>query len=184
VSEDHKVHFDEFKVYLESAERTTDRRLDLNKTNAPLALLILAGIGAMVSWSYDKDQIAPIADLAVFLVSLLAAIFCFWWWKQIISYKELNSAKFQILNEMAKKLVITDGEGKVPSHRPFEKEWSLMEKNETLGKFGKMRALTASPSELTVPKSFLVAFLLISVAAVVVAVKQDYYMVLLFWRPS
>lgn len=184
MSGDDKVHFDEFKVYLESAERTTDRRLDLNKTNASLALLILAGIGAIVSWSYDKDQIAPIAGLAVFLVSLLAAVFCFWWWKQIISYKELNSAKFQILNEMAEKLVFPDGEEQVSSHRPFEKEWRLMEKGETLGKFGTVLALSASPSELTVPKSFLAAFLFICLSAIVVAAKQDYYTVLFFWRPS
>lgn len=49
MSAEEKVHLDEVKQYLESAGRITERRLDLNKTNASLDLLILAGIGAMVS---------------------------------------------------------------------------------------------------------------------------------------
>jgi len=65
--EDEPVHFDEFKMYLDSAEKTTDRRLDLNKTNASLALLILAGLGAIMSWSYQKPEIKAIATLAVLL---------------------------------------------------------------------------------------------------------------------
>ena len=180
--EDEPVHFDEFKMYLDSAEKTTDRRLDLNKTNASLALLILAGLGAIMSWSYQKPEIKAIATLAVLLVSLLAVLFCRWWWQQIVSYKELNSAKSTVLNDMAKRLVFASNGSSVRSHLPFEKEWAILQENRSLSKFGKGYALGASLSEVTVPISFLFAFCMILTCSSVLVVTRHYYTALLFWH--
>lgn len=174
-----KVHFEEFKIYLESAERTTDRRLELNKTNASLALLIIAGIGATASWSFGKD-IIPYAVFAIAMISLLAAVFCRWWWRQIVSYKELNAAKFAVLNEMAPRIVYPDVNGvQCKSQEPFAREWEILQRNQSLGKFKSGFALGASLSELTVPKSFMILFIVILLICILIAILGRYDLVLI-----
>lgn len=159
------VHFDEFRMYLESAERTTDRRLELTKTNASLSVLIFAGIGAIVSWSFGKPEVQPYAILIVALIGLLATIFCLWWLKQIISYKDLNNAKFSVLEEMAPSVVFTEESDKpCESFQPFKREWEIYEqilKNKSLQRFTAGKALSASISEITVPATFMASFFLI-----------------------
>lgn len=176
----HRVHFEEFRMYLESAERTTDRRLALNKSNASLSLLIMAGIGAIVSWSFGKDDVEPYAVTIIAAIALLAAIFCRWWLQQIVSYKELNAAKFEVLNEMASRIMFPDaGEESCFSHQPFAREWEILKKKKSLRPFKSGLALGASLSELTVPKTFIVSFSVIFVASVTIATLGRYDLVIL-----
>lgn len=179
-SEAECVHFEEFKLFLESAERVTDRRLELNRTNASISLLIIAGLGTSLAWVYDKKDLFPIAVLAIAMISLLAAMFCRWWWQQIESYKELNGAKFQILNDMARRTVFSiDEKNTVPSYEPFAKEWQTLEERMALQKFQSRLALGASWSELTIPKSFLFLYCIIFTSAIVVFVLNRFDIVLL-----
>jgi hypothetical protein len=69
------VHFDEFKMVLDSAEKVTDRRIDLNRSNASLCLLIVAGVGTIIGWSNDKPSLFPLALVAVTTISILASLF-------------------------------------------------------------------------------------------------------------
>lgn len=167
-------------MYLESAERTTDRRLELNKTNASLSLLIFAGIGAMASWSFGKPEIEPFSSLIVGTISLLAAIFCRWWWKQVVSYKDLNSAKFTVLNEMAPRIVFPDiNDQSCCSDQPFHREWEILKEKEALRRFGGGFALGASLSEVTVPVTFMISFSLIFLSCVLLAFLGRYDLALL-----
>lgn len=155
------VHFEEFKMFLDSAEKVTDRRLDLNKSNASLCLLITAGIGTIIGWSFDKP-ILPLTLLATTVISALAAAFCRWWWLQIEAYKALNSAKFKILNEMAPRVVFKEDVGKpVGSYEPFDREWKILQATNSLEQYKKGLALGSTWSELTIPKSFLFLYLII-----------------------
>lgn len=175
-----RVHFEEFRMYLESAERTTDRRLELNKSNASLSLLILAGIGAIVSWSFGKGEVEPYSVFIIAAISLLAAIFCRWWWKQVVSYKDLNSAKFEVLNGMAPRIVFPDvADQSCCSDQPFLKEWDILKEKQSLGGYKKGFALGASLSELTVPITFMIAFSLIFAICILVAVLGRYDLVML-----
>ena len=159
------VHFDEFRMYLESAERTTDRRLELTKTNASLSILIFAGIGAIVSWAFGKPEVQPYAILIVAMISILATVFCLWWLKQIISYKDLNTAKFRVLEEMAPSVVFAEENGApCESFQPFKREWEIYEEillKKSLQRFKAGKALSASISEITVPATFMISFFLI-----------------------
>lgn len=174
-----RVHFEEFRMYLESAERTTDRRLELNKSNASLSLLILAGIGAIVSWSFGKDGVQPFAVVIIGAIALLAAVFCRWWWKQVVSYKDLNSAKFKVLNEMAPRIVFPDVlDLSCCSDEPFRKEWDILKRNQSLGVFKSGLALGASLSEITVPVMFMICFSLIFLVSAMMAVFGRYDLVI------
>jgi hypothetical protein len=173
-----RVHFEEFRMYLDTAERITDRRLELNKSNAATSLLIIAGIGAISSWSFGKPDVQPHAVFVVGAISVLAAIFCRWWWRQIISYKDLNGAKFEILNEMAPLVVFSDGTS-CSSYEPFAKEWDAMERKKALSKYKNRLALGASLSELTVPITFMIAFCAIFVITATISVVGRYDLALL-----
>lgn len=174
-----RVHFEEFRMYLESAERTTDRRLELNKSNASLSLLIMAGIGAIVSWSFGKDDVEPYAVTIIAAIALLAAIFCRWWLQQIVSYKDLNAAKFDVLNEMAPRIVFPDvDERSCISHQPFAREWEILKKKQSLSPFKSGFALGASLSELTVPRTFIVSFSMIFVVSVTIAILDRYDLII------
>nr|WP_188477190.1 hypothetical protein [Primorskyibacter flagellatus] len=164
-------------MYLDTAERITDRRLELNKSNAATSLLIMAGIGAISSWSFGKPDVQAYAVFVVGSISVLAAIFCRWWWQQIVSYKDLNGAKFEVLNEMAPLIVFPD-ETSCRSFEPFSKEWRAMENKMALQKYKSRLALGASLSELTVPITFMTAFCAIFLITVVVSMVSRYDLVL------
>ena len=180
VSEDErtKVHFEEFRMYLDTAERITDRRLELNKSNASTSLLIIAGIGAISSWAFGKPDVQSYAVFAVGAISILAAIFCRWWWRQIISYKDLNGAKFEVLNEMASLIVFSDN-SVCKSYEPFAKEWEVMEAKKALRTYKTRLALGASLSELTVPVTFMTTFCAIFVISITISAISRYDLVLM-----
>src|ERR1700733_3792064 len=163
--------FEEFRLVYESAEKVTDRRLELNRANASLSILVIGGRGIVAGWAYDPKRSADAAQLAIFVVftvSILSIYFCRWWHAQLVAYKELNAAKFDVLNEMAKNVVFPDHPSAlVVSAKPFEREWDLLEQRRQLGKFKRGFALSSSPSELTIPKSFLIFFFLTASACVV-----------------
>ncbi|MES1199444.1 MAG: hypothetical protein ABUS48_05620 [Pseudomonadota bacterium] len=171
----HGVPFDHFKLFYESAERVTDRRIALNHTNASLACLIAGGIGVLAAWALgqQKKEIAEGAILVLAFVSLLAAAFSRWWWKQIEAYKDLNRSKFAVLKEMARNIVFVNTEKPpVCTFDPFLWEWELSKKADTLSKYKDTLALGSSWSELIVPKAFLCFFLSVAFAAVVVFVLK------------
>lgn len=118
-------------------------------------MLVFAGIGAIASWSFGNQDIAPYSVAIVGTISALASIFCIWWWRQIISYKQLNGAKFVVLDQMAKKLLLNTIDSQICcSFEPFRKEWEIMKNNDALksGKWG--FAMSATIPEIVVPIAF------------------------------
>jgi hypothetical protein len=169
------IHFDEFKMMLDTAEKVTDRRLELNKSNASLCLFVVAGIGTVLGWSHDKRDILPFALVAVTMISILAAAFCVWWWRQVETYKVLNTAKFRVLQEMAPGIVFKEGSGHdVKSFKPFDREWEIMQELKALQHFKGHLALGSSWSELTIPKAFLAIFVIVIVLSAVLFFSRGY----------
>ena len=120
------IPFEEYKMYYELTELVTDRRLSLNRTNTSLCLLIAAGIGVILGWSFEKKEILPLSLIVAAVISVLATLFCRWWLNQLISYKDLNTAKFQVLSEMAPKVIFTGAPAEAKSFLPFDKEWQRL----------------------------------------------------------
>jgi hypothetical protein len=152
------VPFGHFQLFYDSIERVTERRLGLNRANASLASLIAAGMGVIAAWAYDKEGARQIALLLIFFLSMLAAIFCRWWWRQIEDYKQLNGAKFDVLSHMAKNIVFLGEERGRATFDPFLWEWKLIEAQKALMGWKGRLVLGASWSEMIVPKAFLVFF--------------------------
>jgi hypothetical protein len=165
------IPFAQYQLFYESAERVTDRRLTLNRTNASLAIFIAAGIGLVVAWAFDKPDLRPVALLVSSFLSVLAALFCRWWWKQIEDYKALNSWKFKVLAAMSKNLISGDASQNRHSFDPFFWEWEIGKSDkQILRNFGTSKALGSTFSELVVPKAFLVFFISTAVSTLAYSV--------------
>jgi hypothetical protein len=166
--------FDEFKLIYESAEKVTDRRLELNRSNASLSILVIAGMGITAGWAHDKPDTIWFAFGLTGAMSVLGYFFCLWWRQQLVSYKDLNTAKFDVLNEMAKNVVFPGyGDRAVTSAEPFDREWQKLLKRKQLQPRRKdVFALSASFSELTVPASFQVFFAITTISSLLVIIVR------------
>ena len=106
------------------------------------------------------------------LVSGLASVFCWFWIAQIDDAKQLNNAKFKVLQDMAPKMVFDSSGSASPSrsYQPFAKEWEVLQTSDALSKRSprqgrSMVVLRGSSAEYFVPKSFRLVFACILVAA-------------------
>jgi hypothetical protein len=166
--------FDEFKLYYDSTEQVTDRRLSANRWNYSISVAILLAIAAIYSWSIANRTYFFLALIAIVLLAALAATFCLFWLRQVEDWKSLNAAKFEVLSEMAARLVFTGPNGEpdpdLKSYRPFDKEWKILQQRRRLStvrimKFGQLEALNASGAELFMPRAFMAMFGVLFVAA-------------------
>jgi hypothetical protein len=162
-----RVAFDEFKLFYESAEKVTDRRNAANRWNYSICIAILGAIAAIISWSLDKPTFLMTGIVCVVLLAAMAALYCTLWVGQIRDLKELNNAKFTVINEMANFVSFGDGSNeKLISYKPFEKEWDALTKAKIAEEVKSINiiALKSSNIEYLIPKAFRILFVLIVVA--------------------
>jgi hypothetical protein len=101
------------------------------------------------------------------LLAAMAALYCTLWVGQIRDLKELNNAKFTVINEMANFVSFGDGSNeKLISYKPFEKEWDALTKAKIAEEVKSINiiALKSSNIEYLIPKAFRILFVLIVVA--------------------
>jgi hypothetical protein len=168
-----KHSFEEFKLYYDSTEKVTDRRLDTNRWNYSICIAILVAIAVLSKWSLTTASLIWVGFAAVAVLSTMAILFCFLWIGQIRDFKKLNNAKFAVLNEMAPKLDFhPDRPGEVTSYCPFDKEWKRLAELDALSEVGKSNiiALKSSNVEYFIPKAFAALFASIILALILVTI--------------
>jgi hypothetical protein len=171
-SSEHPCAFDEFKLYYESTERVTDRRLAANRWNYSISIGMLLAIAAIFSWATNNIEYFSLACLVIVVIASLAFVFCLFWLRQVEDWKALNNAKFGVLNNMARKLEFEGPDGgtrSAQSFRPFEREWTALEGSKSTSKvrifrLGRIEALNASGAELFMPRAFMALFICIFAA--------------------
>lgn len=90
---------EQYKLYLELADRISNRRDIANAFFLTLNGLLLSAAGTLVDKVYlFTPKWALLFPLAVILFQ------CFFWWRLIISYKQLNGVKFNIVGEFETRL--------------------------------------------------------------------------------
>ncbi|WP_103667515.1 hypothetical protein [Pseudanabaena sp. BC1403] len=160
----HQCSFDEFKLIYDSAEKVTDRRLSKNSQNYSISVGIVLAIAVIANWSISNSQYRYTGFTLIAVVSIMASVYAKLWLKQILDFKSLNTAKFEVLNEMAPLLKFNlevDGERKIVSYEPFRREWEILQKLNALQapKKQRFKALKSTNEELFVPNAFFVIFL-------------------------
>lgn len=108
--------FEQYKIFVESADRISVRRSVANSFFLTLHTLIIGAIG----FAYEKGPQLATRWLVVFpLIALLAL--CYLWWRLLKSYEQLNRAKFKIIGKYEKRL---------PSSPYWAAEWSALAKGQ------------------------------------------------------
>lgn len=176
---DPRHSFDEFKLYYDSTEKVTDRRLDTNRWNYSICVAILIAVATITNWSLTNPRLLWVGLAADVLLCLMAVLFCALWIGQIRDFKNLNNAKFAVLNAMAPKVEFdTNNPGAIVSYCPFDKEWTKLQELSALQEVGRSNliALKSSNVEYFIPKAFGGLYLAILVALVLVVMNN--------WPPS
>lgn len=179
-----KTSFDEFKLYYESTEKVTDRRLSANTWNYSICIAIMVALAGIISWSISNPSFLYVGLIAVLMLCIMAVLFCSLWLGQIADFKYLNNAKFKVLNDMASSIEFDlSHPNQMTSFRPFEKEWQKLEEVKAAVEIGqrKIIALKSSNIEYFIPQAFRILFLLI-ILAVVLAIAFNWGSFINSWR--
>ncbi len=114
---------EQYKLFVESADRISQRRHNANSfflTLNSALLAILAGVMSRTGQSGALWWILPVA--------MVGLILCYVWYRLVLSYKGLNTGKFAVIHAIEKRLPIAlfdaewrqIGKGKDPKkYKPF-----------------------------------------------------------------
>jgi hypothetical protein len=173
----HKLSFEEFKLYYESTEKVTDRRLETNRWNYSVCIATLVAIAVLTRWTLAATALIWIGFAAVEILAATAILFCVLWVGQIRDFKNLNNAKFAVLNAMAPNVEF-DPNGVAISYCPFEKEWNKLTELNALDEVrsSNIVALKSSNIEYFIPKAFALLFSGVFIVVIVVIFSN--------WPPS
>jgi hypothetical protein len=154
-----------FDEYYESTEKVTDRRLATNTWNYSLCTAIMLAVAGLASWASSRLEFRLVMLLAILVVAGMGALLCSLWAGQIRDFKELNAAKFEVLNWMAPSVRFGD-DAAIVSAIPFAREWDMMQAKQATREMQSMRiiALRSSNAEFLVPAAFRSLFILILLA--------------------
>ena len=107
--------FAQYKIYIESAERISDRRQKTNEFFLSLNTALVTLLG-FIAIKINSGQFF----YAILLASISGMVICFFWYRIILSYKGLNGGKFKIIHLIEKKLPLM----------LYETEWEILERGE------------------------------------------------------
>lgn len=126
--------FDQYKLYVEMADRISSRRLTANSFFLAInsAIITLGGYTTL-----RLGELAPMSLAAA--VSLAGITLCLLWFRILQSYRDLNTAKFTVIHEMEKLLPLS----------PYHAEWQAVGRGAKPSKY-----LPLTHLELLVPWIF------------------------------
>lgn len=102
---------EQYKLYLEMADRISQRRQSANS----FFLSIHTGLLALLGIIIEKGT-PPYSLALVLLISVPALVLVFCWYRLVRSYKDINTAKFRVVHEM---------ESHLPT-APYDAEWKAV----------------------------------------------------------
>ncbi|MFQ5709604.1 MAG: hypothetical protein ACE5HO_19280 [bacterium] len=118
---DQEMILEQYKLYVEMADRISSRRAQTNK----FYIGILSGILALLSVLIEKDLLTNHQAPVFLAVSLLGIGLNILWYVNIRSYRQLNTGKFKVIHEMEQHL---------PFHC-YDREWQLLGEGAEKGKY-------------------------------------------------
>ena len=113
---------EQYKIYVNSAEKISDRR---QKTNEFFLTLDAAFVTILGFFSKSQTEIS---NSILFIACLAGITICYLWYRIILSYKGLNTGKFKVIHYIEKRLPLA----------LYDTEWEILgrgEKKETYWPF-------------------------------------------------
>jgi hypothetical protein len=112
---------EQYKIYVEMADKISERR---NLANVFFLTLHTALIGA-IGFFFDKIELITPKLMITFPIAGIITL-CFVWWSLIKSYRQLNTAKYEVIGEMEKRL---------PSSPYYTAEWKALGEGKDKSKY-------------------------------------------------
>lgn len=132
------VVFEQYKIYLEMADRVNQRRMNANTFFTSVNTLLIA-VASLINSEINAWK---------FFVSFLGLILCFTWYFTLSGYRKLNSVKFKIIQEIEGFLPITG----------YTDEWKILRSGRKENKYWPL-----SHIEKIVPIVFFFAYIFIMI---------------------
>lgn len=142
-SEYEKHLLEQYKLYVEMADRISARRMLANSFFIGVHTALITAFTVLLKEKIlIRSFIGYVPFIAVFLL-------CFVWWRIIYSYRQLNTCKFKVIHALESRLPVA----------PYDAEWTML----GYGKNQKIyRPLT--DVENWVPICFFLLYILLGVA--------------------
>jgi len=100
-----------YKIYLQMADKISDRRQSANSFFLTINTVIV-GFISYISISNTAHN----SNLFYILISIAGMVICYYWYRLIRSYKDLNSGKFKVIHKIESNLPIS----------PYDTEWEML----------------------------------------------------------
>lgn len=104
---------EQYKLFVETEERLVSRRQEENRFFLSISALIVTVLGVLLKQGISDQE----ASVGIVLLSGAGLGLCFAWYSIIDSYKDLNRAKFVVIDQF---------EAQLPA-RMFGEEWEAAE---------------------------------------------------------
>jgi len=138
---------EQYKLYVEMADRISERRMQTNK----FYISLLSGLLALLSILVSVGKLNQ--TLIFVIVSLLGIALCILWHINIRSYRQLNSGKFKVIHEMEQFLPFPC----------YDREWEVLGESKEKTKYLQLtRVEKYIPVILAIPYIFVFLYTLAS----------------------
>lgn len=114
--------FEQYKLYVESAERNSDRRAVANRFMVAMNSIVFSAFLYGILYFVKSGQgisDSPIFLLVIFVFCTMGAMFSLWWKKMIDSYASLNKAKFDVIEKLECQMPVA----------VYKHEWEIAKSN-------------------------------------------------------
>ena len=137
---------EEYKLFVATSERLVERRQKMNAFFLSVNALLVSAIGLVTKGTI----VLEIAVTAVVSILVSGVIMCIAWRRLVRSYAQLNTGKFEVIDEI---------ENYLPAAL-FRTEWKALGKGSDKRKY-----MSSTKTEAAVPIVFILLYILSSVAA-------------------
>lgn len=112
--------FEQYKLYIESIEKTSDRRQQANNYFLTINTALISLIGLSFQFKIFEN-----VNWIKALLAIVGIIICIVFWFLIRSYKQLNTGKFKVIHEIEKFLPLS----------LYKYEWEILGRGEDKSKY-------------------------------------------------
>lgn len=147
-SDNYYLHlFEQYKMYVVSAEKISDRRQNANNFFLTLNTVLISVIGL----SFQVKAFDNISWSRL-LLSVLGVLICIIFWFLLRAYKQLNFGKFKVIHEIEQLLPLAI----------YDYEWRILGKGKDKSKY-----YPFSHIELLIPLVFGIIYVFLGIAFVI-----------------
>lgn len=137
-----------YKFYANTTNEVSNRRLKTNR----FFVSLLSGIFVATPVVFDLDNLTPIRFAAMGLLGFVGLSLCVLWFFNILSYKQLNSGKYEVIHAMEQDL----------PYACYDREWEeLQEGTDVWTYIPHWKVERLVPFVLAVPYLVILAFALV-----------------------